>query len=124
MLLCNNLSIPKRSALFKGVLLCCEASVYHAPVRYLNHANGYIYTVECLCVPTPGNTWLGWPGLLAVAAVGLASRGDLAREQQVWGTGSGAEDADLPRSVEQLVGFVKTGQTNETVVLLQSTLPG
>lgn len=61
------------------------------------------------------------PGLLAV---GLASRGAPAREQQVWGTGSGAEHADLPKSVERLVGFVKTGQTNETVGSLQSTLPG
>lgn len=119
--LCNNLSIPKPSAPFKGVLLCCEASVCHVPVRYLNHGTVCIYTAECLCVPTPGNTWLAWPDLLEV---GLASRGDLAREQQVWGTQSGAEDADLPKSVEQLVGFVKTRQTNESVVLLQSTLPG
>lgn len=106
--LCNNLSIPKHPAPFKGVLLCCDASVYHTSVRYLNHATGCIYTAECLCVPTPGNSWLCWPD--------LASCGDLAREQQVWGTGSGAEDADLPKSVEQLVGFEKTGQTNETVV--------
>lgn len=76
---------------------------------YLNHGTDYIYNAEHLCVPTPGNSWLGWPD-------DLASRGDLAREQQVWGTGSGAEDADLPKSVEQLVGFLKTGQTNETVV--------
>lgn len=106
--LCNNLSIPKHPALFKGVLLCREASVYHTSVRYLNHATGCIYTAERLCVPTPGNSWLGWPD--------LASCRDLAREQQIWGTGSGAEDADLPKSVEQRVGFVKTGQSNETVV--------
>lgn len=73
-------------------------------MKYLNHATGCIYTAECLCVPTPGNTCWGWPDLLAV---GLASRGALAREQQVWGTESGAEDADLPKSVKQLVGFGK-----------------
>lgn len=77
-------------------------------MRYLNHATGCIYAAECLCFSSPGNSWLGWPD--------LASCGDLGREQQVRGTGSGAEDGDLPKSVEQLVGFLKTGQTNETVV--------
>lgn len=73
-------------------------------MRYLNHAIGYIYTAECLCVLTPRNTWWGWPDLLAV---GLASFGDLAREQQVWGTESGALDADLPKRVKQLVVLKK-----------------
>lgn len=32
--LCNNLSVPIYSELFEGMLLCCEASVYHSPMRY------------------------------------------------------------------------------------------
>lgn len=73
--LCNNLSTPKRSAPFKGVLLCCEVSVYHTPVRYLNHGTGSIYTEECQCQvclqwgwhlvePLPGNSRFGEQGVV------------------------------------------------------------